>query len=412
MSEAIKKPVRTPESYSPKKPEIVRQIAEAINNQSPQYAYPESFILEDKSTQLPPEIKHYGPATAATANEFAFSLDYTGQGYGFVFDGPWCKDRSYTIANILSGHAMEPAPVFSKKGADYLWKTAGFPFCHTFYANPDNGDYMTMQEMKDAFKYALCVLKQPVVIPHSEFFCGSIVIGYKDSGDTLVTFRYNPYFMDMENNAKPIVEDVSDWYSSDTALFIAGKRENILSISNIYNEALRRIRDCMDENIRGTKQNYYSNWESFLRMSVDEMIAEVRRTGLVPGGEHGANDVYNRREESAENMWKFICRTNDTTWCNMAERRFYVMNFFQQLMEFYPNFTDNMQALADHFWHTNTIMADRYGHEVGDPVNIEMFKNLDVRARMADCVRQFKEADAKGFEMVEKLLICMGVPLY
>ena len=408
MSEAMKKAMGHPESYNPKKPEIVNQIEDAIDKHGSEI-YPENFVLSYKGTPMPPEIKHYGPATASYANEFAFFMDYAGQGYGFVFDGAWCMDRSYTIGNILSGHAMEPAPIFSKEGADYVWKTAGFSFCHTFYANPGKGDYMTEQGMKDAIKYALCTLEQPVVIPMDDFFCGSIVIGYKDNGNTLVTFRYDPYFMDMKNNARPRVEDVSDWYNKNTLLFIAGKRENELPISEIYHLCLRRIRECLGENIRGAKQHYYDDWEAFLRMSVDDMIAAVRKTGAVPGGEHGPNDVHIRKEESDDEMWKFICRTHDSTWCNMAERRFYVLQFFRQAKEYFPDHSKEFEGIADHFYGTNAIMGDGYGKEIGDPVNIEVFINPEIRARMANFVKEFKEADAIGLGMVDGLFRGMDV---
>jgi len=65
-----------------------------------------------------------------------------------------------------------------------------------------------------------------------------------------------------------------------------------------------------------------------------------------------------------------------------------------------------MKALGDHFVNACEIMGNTgngYGSEIGDPVNSEIFKNPEVRARMADCVRRFREADAKGLEMAETL---------
>jgi hypothetical protein len=45
-----------------------------------------------------------------------------------------------------------------------------------------------------------------------------------------------------------------------------------------------------------------------------------------------------------------------------------------------------------------------YGREVGDPIKPEVFEKQDVRERMADCVRIFRDADEKGLELAEKLL--------
>jgi len=403
MSEPIKKPNQiTPGSYSPKKPEIanVMENAKQLNLKT----LPEAFILPDKSTAIPPGIKHYGPAYAAFGNEFSHFLDYSGQGYGFIYEGDWCKDRGYTIADIMTGHAMEPACLFSPEGMDFLWKTAGFSSHHTFYANPEKDDYMSEPDMKEAIKYALCTLEQPVIIPQESRWWGSIVIGYKDNGNVLVIYYYSPYFMDMENNAQPKIEEITGWYNNKTSLFIAGKREKSLSLIDIYREGFRRIRDCLEVNIRGEKRRYYLEWEAFLRMNTTEMIAEVKRTGIVPGGTGGG--IVNE-EINNENAWKIICGFHESTWCDMAERRYYVMNFIRQAKEYFPELKEDLQALEDHFYYTNEIMGGHdvkgYGSEIGDPINPELFANSEVRARMADCVRRFSEADANGLEMMEKL---------
>ena len=405
MSEAMKKQVRTtPESYTPKKPEILN-MAKQVQNES---GYPESFILRDKSTAIPPEIKHYGPAYAAFGNEFSHFLDYTGQGYGFLYDGDWCKDRGYTIADVLTGHAMEPACLFFPDEISDLWKKAGFHSCRKFYADPANGDYMSRADMKEAIKYALCTLEQPVIIPQGDRWWGSIIIGYKDHGDVLLIYYFLPYFMDMGNNAQPKIEEISDWYNDSASLFIAGKREKILSLIDIYREGFRLIQAHLEASIHGEKRRFYDEWEAFLRLGTDEMIAEVKRTRTVPGGEKRTLTD----ESSAESVWKFICGAHDSTWCDMAERRYYVMHFFRQAKEYFPELKEELQALDNHFWYASEIMGNQesgYGSEVGDPINVEIFTNSEVRARMADCVRRFREADEKGLVLVDRLLERMAV---
>ena len=55
-------------------------------------------------------------------------------------------------------------------------------------------------------------------------------------------------------------------------------------------------------------------------------------------------------------------------------------------------------------------LENGYISEVGhDPVNAEAFEKPEVRARMADCVRRFREADAVGFEMAEALFSRMNI---
>jgi hypothetical protein len=88
------------------------------------------------------------------------------------------------------------------------------------------------------------------------------------------------------------------------------------------------------------------------------------------------------------------------------------MHFFRQAKEYFPEVKDELQALCNHFWYASEIMGNQergYGSEVGDPINSEIFKNPEVRARMADCVRHFREADEKGLEMVEKLFERMDI---
>ena len=65
-----------------------------------------------------------------------------------------------------------------------------------------------------------------------------------------------------------------------------------------------------------------------------------------------------------------------------------------------------MKELGDHYMKANTIMGNRetgYGSEIGDPVKPEIFEKPEIRARMADCVRRFRDEDEKGLEMIEKL---------
>jgi len=405
MSEPIKKQNRTnPESYNPKKPEILNLAEEVQRNMS----YPESFILPDKSTTIPPEIKHYGPAYVAFGNEFSHLLDYTGQGYGFIYDGDWCKDRGYTIADILTGHAMEPAPLFFRESVQTLWTVAGFNTCRTFYADSAKGNHMSESEMKDAMKYALCTLKQPVIIPQESRWWGSIVVGYKDHGNILVIYHFFPYFMDMENNAQPKTEEIADWYNAKTSILIAGKRVKALSLAEIYRVGFRRIRDCLDLNIHGGKRRYYDEWEAFLRLNKDEMMDEVKRTGIVPGGCDGTENGKINEQITDENVWELICRAHNSTWCDVAERRFYIMNFMRQAKDFFPEIIEDLQAIDNQFWHASVIMGGNdgngYGTEIGDPCKPQIFEKQDVRMRMADCVVRLKEADAKGLEMVEKLL--------
>ncbi len=400
MSQPIKKTNQlNTESYSPKTPKLANMMEQAgIDN-----SYPMEFVLPDKSTQIPPEIKHYGPAYVSFANEFSHFLDYIGQGYGFIFEGDWCKDRSYTIADIISGNATQPADFILKEDIEYLWETAGFSLYHTFYADPSHSDYLNKTDMIKVIKYTLCTLGQPVIIPQDEYFCGSIIVGYKDNGNTLLAYYYLPYFMDMENNAEPKISEVSNWYNENTSLFIAGKREETFSIEDIYRKGIQRIYDCLRININGEKRHYYDEWEAFLRMDKNEMLTEVRRIGIVPGGEKGEVD----KGKTDEELWDFICSSYNTTWCNMAERRFYVMNFFRQAKEYFPEMQEGLQALDVHFWYANDIMGNKetgYNSEIGDPAKIEIFENPDVRIRMADCVKKFREADELGLEKMKTLL--------
>jgi len=401
-SKPVNKPIvklhqNKPESYTPKTPEILSLAEEMLH----QIDFPCEYILPDKSTKIPPGIKHYGPAYVPFANEFSLYLEYTGQGYGLMYNEDWVTDRSYVIADIISGHAMEPSPLFSKKNVDYLWKTVGFTSYSTFYADSNNSNYMSEQDMKEMMKHSLFTLNRPVIMPQDSQWWGSIVIGYKDNGNVLLIYHYLPYFMEMKNNAQPKTEEISNWYNDNTSLAIVGKREKLLTLKDIFEEGLTRIRNCLETNIHGEKRRYYDEWETFLRMSKGEMIAEVRRIGIVPGGEHGSFD---EKMKNDEEVWRFICGAHNSTWCNMAERRFYVANFVRQAKEYFPKLEDSLKALDDHFIYTNRIMGNEYGKEVGDPVDLEIFSKPDVRERMADCVKRFREADKKGLEMVEKLL--------
>lgn len=407
MNVSIKKQDKNSTNYSPKMPELANMLEQAISDSE----YPSEFILSNKSPELSPEIKHLGPAYVGFANAFAYFLNYTGQGYGYIIDNDWCRDRSYTIANVISGNAIQPmdfttqpADTVTQEGIEYLWKTAGFSHHHTFCADSSLDSYLSEADMKSVIKYSLCTLGQPVIIPQDyiEFF-GSIIVGYKDNGNTLIAYYYEPYFKDMENNTKPKITEMSNWYNKNTSLFIAGKRREILSAKEIYRKGIIRIYECLNSNINGEKTRYYDEWEEFLHLNKNSMIDEARRIGYVPGGEFAEVDKF----DDDDKVWNTICRSYNNTWCNMAERRYYVMHFLYQASEYFSDIHDELHELASHFNYASSIMSDKstgYNSEIGDPVKPEVLENQEVRIRMADCVRRFRDADKTALDMVISLL--------
>jgi len=377
-----------------------------MNKQAQQEtAYPAAFTLPDKSTKITDQTKHNCPGYAPFANEFSYFMDYSGQGFGFVHvaDGSWRCDVNYTLADVLTGHAMRPVCTVPLRGElNRLYRAAGFPEAQTFTAAQ-----MTETEMREAIKYALVTLGQPVILPVESRFFGSVVMGYKDNGGTLVTFGYPPLFADW-NNTQPKIEEVKNWYNAKTELTIVGKRETTPTAKEMYEEGLKQIRAYLEAGVRGEDARHSEAWENFLRKSMDEMIAEVKETRVVPGADCGKYEG----PATDGDARKFIENIADPTWCDMAERRYYLMHFFNQAATHFPEEAQTMRAIASHFWKASEIMGNQqtgYISEVGhDPVNAEKFADPEVRSRMADCVRRFREADAKGLEMVEELLKRMG----
>ena len=178
-----------------------------------------------------------------------------------------------------------------------------------------------------------------------------------------------------------------------------GKRERIVTESEMNKEALRQIQSHFSVNIRGDKQRYYDEWEAFLRLSTDDMIAHVRRTGFAPGGEFWRFSG----EATDENIWKYICGNHANVWCIMAEARYYVMNFFRQAKEYFPQLSVELQELDNQFWVSSTVIG-KYRDEINDPVDPEVFKKSDVRVRMADCIVNLRQSDAEGLALVKELL--------
>lgn len=407
MSEPVKRPEnKRPESYSPKRPEIIAMARQAGQSES----YPESFMLPDRGERMPPEIRHIGPSYVAFANEFSYFMDYTGQGSGFLYEGEWRMSKDYMFADIITGHALRPCAALTPTREELfrVYRAAGFSPT-SYSADPREPDYVSEADMKEIIMYALCGLEQPVLLPTDDGLFGSIVVGYKDGGNVLIVCGYKPYFMDMENNAQLIFAESADWYNGETILTVVGRRERAVPEREMHREGLRQIYAYLYSNIRGEDRHYFGEWESFLRLSKSDMISYVKRTLTVPGGTH--DSVSADMDDGA--AWAAICESHDSTWCDMAERRFYVSQFLYKIMGGYPDdIKESMKHLADNYWESSKIMGGDYGgdekigygREVGDPVNPEVFEAQDVRERMADCVRIFKEADEKGLELAEELL--------
>ena len=371
----------------------------------------EAFVLPNRCVTIPPEIKHIGPSYVPFANDFSYFMDYTGQSNGFIHEGEWRKSKDYMFADIISGHAMRPAPHLEPSQSELhrIYEAVGFT-PQTFYADQARGNYESEADMIKLIKHALHVLEQPAILPTSNQLWGAIVVGYKENGKVLIIYGFKPFFMDMANNAQPVVQEISDWYQDKTVLTIVGERGKIVAETEIHIEALRQIHAYLGSNINGADRHYFDEWESFLRLSKGEMITQVKRTRTVPGGEH--DEIKADMDDGG--AWKLICDSHSSTWCNMAERRFYIAQFLYKIMDQYPAETKGaMKNLADHYWESGKIMGGGYGGndkvgygvEIGDPVNPEIFEKQDVRERMADCVRIFRQADKEGLELTEKLLL-------
>jgi len=397
MSEPAKKPCTAPESYSPKEMPEIMKLAQARGSTE----YPGEFILPDGSTPIPPEPGHNCPGYVTFANEFAYFMDYSGQGYGFIERNKgWRCDVNYTLADIVTGYAAQPCCLeVTPEDLDRLYRAVGFRERRVYDAASTS-----KPEMKEIIKHTLCELGQPAILnPIESRFFGAVVIGYKEGGDVLVTFGYPPYFI-APDNKEPQIEEITDWYQEKTALIIVGPRENPLTVKDLYLFGLRQIRDTLCAGIRGEDRHYYEEWERFLRLkTLEDMMAEARRLGYVPGAQMFG-------EESLDDAIRALA---DPTWCEASERRYYIMHFLHQLAQHFPEEKKALKALDDHFWYTCEIMGNQkkgYISKVGhDPVNMEMFAKKSVRRKMAKCVRKFRKADTKGLKMLEKLMERMGI---
>jgi len=400
MSEPSKKPARAPESYQPRRPEIV-SMAQAAQGESTN-PYPGAFLLPDCSTPIPPETGHNCPGYVTFANEFSYFMDYSGQGYGFIERNKgWRCDINYTLADVITGYAARPCSLdVTPEGLDRLYRAVGFSQRCVYDAASTS-----QPEMKEIIKHTLCVLGQPVILnPVESRFFGAVVIGYKEGGDVLITFGYPPYFI-APDNIEPQIEESASWYQEKTALTIVGPRENPLPVKELYLLGLRQIRDTLRAGLHGEDRHYYEEWERFLRLkTLEDMLAEARRLGYVPGARMWTEGRI--KEDSLNEL-------ADPTWCEASERRYYIMHFLHQAAQYFPEEKAALKTVENHFWFTCEIMGNQkkgYISKVGhDPVNMELFSKRSVRRRMARCVRKFRRADAKGLAMIERFMERMAV---
>lgn len=371
---------------------------------------PAEYVLEDHSTSLTPQTRHNCPAFVTFANEISYFLDYSGQGYGFIHkDEGWRCDINYTLADILTGYAMRPCCLeVTEEGLDRLYQTLGYPSRRVFSADPVRGTYADEADMKRIIRHALCTLGQPVIVnPIEGRFFGALVVGYRRDGDVLVTFGYPPYFM-APDNTLPQVMDIENWYQADTVLTVPGKRAAAPSPRAVYAQGLRQVYAYLAAGIRGEDRPFYDEWEAFLRMDMADMVEQVRQTRVVPGARMFRQPLEENVPE--EKVRAYLHVLADPTWCEMAERRYYIMHFFHQAALHFPEVKEAMGQIMHHFGRSNGIMGEEYIRQVGhDPVNAERFADPACRGHMADCVAQFREADAQGLSMVESLVARMGI---
>ena len=363
---------------------------ESLNTKKQLYAeknYPVEFILPDKRKTFPTNIL---PMSISFAIEFSVFMEYTRQGYGFHNGN---GDINFTLADIISGNATRPCNIrLTQEMINYVWRTMGFSSNEIYYANSTKYSYMTEPEMKNAVKYALCEFGQPVIINSvGSFDWGyKLVVGYKKDGDILITSHHD--------NLQ--TEETINWYNNDTEITIVGKREKKPESKEIFKEAFKCVRTNLGKSVRGEERWYYDEWENFLRLeNIGDMVNYVKQNHVIPGAMNTYPDGAADSEIHVGGVIEF--------WWYIAERRYYVMQLFRQAKDYFPEIKNDLQELDNHFWYASEIIGNQengYTSEVGhDPVNMEIFAKQEVRARIADKVREFREADAKGLEMVEKL---------
>ena len=393
MSNIAKKPDQIPESYSPKKPDIL-SMAEATEN----ICWPDHFILE----KVPQEGVLFAgarcPGTFQFANEISLYLEYTGQSYGFEDYNGWRCDIVYTLIEALTGFAYCPGCVYeTAEELKRVFDTLGFEY-RQFFTSPKRDSYLSYEDMKRQIVYTLVHEKKPVIVRNlSPIFFGGVIIGYEQDGDVLIGWNY-PAF-DFSPNLNPVAARCEGWYRTDTSLIIIGNCNFSPKTEDVYFAGMKQAyRYGVIEN--PLLIDNITDWIRFLKMDKASCIAEVKRTLWVPG----AWQDFTYDNLTDENILDALNSMADPLWCDYAERRYYAANFMRQARRYFPESKAEMESIAGMYWAIDSAMHEYIEFTGHDPIDEDKFWNPEVRAKMAQCVERCRDVEMQIAERLRILL--------
>ena len=398
MNETIKFIKQKPEIHIPHKPVIFKMMEEM---KMP--SYPENFMLEKIETETEPFKGSRCPEMQPLTGSIRACLDYMGENYGFIDNNGGRLDKGTTYVYNLIGEAYthDPTRMYASNtltnsldGIQRLFKALDYDI-EIYTTDPSRNDYLSKEQMKLHIQNHLFVKKRTVVT--DGFWAVPMnyaVVGYEDNGDTLVGWNYHVF--NFGPNPEPVVEKKSNWYEEASFFIFIGEQNTRANEKELYKRVLHEAYYYLTD---GKFMNLYSELIRLLRQSEDECIAEARRNQEFLGEGVGMSAT------DDEMGGGIAYRMLDPIWCCVSERRYYAAHFFKLAQTVFPEYGELLSQIESSFWAQSGLFGSEYLKEVGhDPVDREKFRDMAVRARMAEVVENARQEEEKSIKLIKEVI--------
>jgi AraC-like DNA-binding protein len=338
-------------------------------------------------------------------------LDYMGENYGFIDNNGARLDKGFIYACNLLGEAYGgDATVMCEQntlansmiGIQKLFNSLNYEF-EIYSTDPGRSDYLPYDLMKQHIKNHLSVKKRPVItdgiwnVP-----MGYAVVGYEDGGDTLIGWNYHVF--DFSPNPTPVTDKKSDWYADASFVILLGEQKHRVAEKNLYKLIIHEAYNYLTDGKSMSNAEFYDDLKRFLNQTEDKCISEAKRTRKIMGYATPPASLF----EDDEAIRAELARTADPIWCCVSERRYYAAHFFETAKIVFPEHSELLSKTAGCFWSQSGLFGSEYLKEVGhDPVDREKFRDMDVRARMAEVVEQARREEENSIKLIKELIDCM-----
>ncbi len=351
-------------------------------------------------TRVQPDNVFYkgvkGPGTLLFSVSLWSYFEFLGQNHD--------PSRTYALSAALSGDAFR-AGVSLPTTHGMSRALEALRFQHQVYTTePTDACYLDEATAREKIVQSIDVEQRPAIVCNLDQACfGGVITGYEQDAKMLVNWGYYPF--DDRDRPEPILTHCTDWYRHATHIVLMGERGTTPELKELYVTGLKGAYDDLWSEGGMKNETFYEEWKRFLRLSREQAMEQVRRTGRVPG-------TWGTLPSDAADEGAILAKVKeiiDPLWCDFAERRFFAAHFIRQAKEFAPEgVQQQLESASAAFFRIHDLMYDYIKavglKQGGDTIDEEMLFEPTTREKLHGIVDGCKTHEREAIDALRDVI--------